>query len=494
MESKALAYIKMVLFSSILQKIAALLGLLFSLRYSTPSSQAEILRHETTVTCVLFISREAVRKIASRYSGSKTRMGSSVELLGKLSLILYTFTYAVAFIFWQAAATRESIVICIAGLFEILIEPFVVRAITAQEAHVKVKIETMCTMLRTVHYSIALTHVDPLRAYVLARCAYSLSVFGAYTVWTMSSAKGRAIQIKLETTSQLLSVAWSLQRECICNLLLSESENLVAFYFLDKASLRVYIATNVIVGFVSRIIFKLAEETCDVIWSQSGGTLSKSGGEPLSGAMHFQITTCSMLFAFLLSHPKHVLSLLGCPVQPSDIFAVQMSLMRLPAMGMNGILESFFRSKAPAKQIAQRQKFIEVLAGTQLALSYIILKFYGLGCIMLVSTGCILLRSLYVFEFIRLQMGKQVHGAIKHPQHMHKTLIFTYLSYILGSAFLRLGTAAPSLAFAGLALSFFVSIAVFVLLNELQLIRNVFAFALDIIWRKIGRIARIVVK
>ena len=475
MAQKTIDYIRLVVLSSIFQKLIALCGILFSFKYGTPTSQGEILRHETTVTSVLFISREAFRKTAPRCNGSSPAVFCSIEYLGKLAFIIYSLVYVAMYVFWSSSVTKESMIVCAAGMFEILIEPFVLRTFVLQKPQRKVRLETISSTVRTVVNCVFLTRTDPVWAYIFGRCAYALIHFVGYSYFVDEEPIFHENKVKATSETDPGQVSWRLQRECLCNMLLSESENLTVLYFLDKHDIRIFITMNTIVSFISRVVFKVVEETCDVSWPQNAKTHRMHRN--LSYVIRVHALFCTLLTIGLITHPMHILSILRCPAYPSDIFAVQLCFLRIPMMGINGVLESFFRSYASVKLISQRQFFIEFFVAFQVLVYYVIAHSHGFRYVMYCSVLFLVPRMLFVFNFLASQAGKTKYGLQNEKEFFFGLiavfLFFVHLSEHIRNTAIETRTILPHLSLAFLAIT--VSVIV---LREFTLIINLCSFSI----------------
>ncbi|KNH06625.1 adenylate kinase [Perkinsela sp. CCAP 1560/4] len=469
-----LSTLKLILLSTLTQRVVSAIAIIFSFRYGTKTSQGDILRHECTLATLLCLSRDSYRKAAMRSCSDRHNDIRSILYLGKVALLSYCAYYVVAIAYFYPSVNFTHFSVFLIGLIEIVCEPFILLLLIDGKTEEKAKLDTTASILRSIVSSVVIAYSDPLSAYMVGRMTASV-VYLVYTCIAPLRTENTHVPIEEKPHNADPQVfSWWLQRECVCNILLAESESLIALHRLHTTEVRVQIASNNVISFVSRIIFKPLEEACELAWSQDK---ISSKNMYLSYAVRLHVIFCSLLAAVLITHSTHLLHLFGCDHLNENAKTMQMSFALLPLIGMNGLLESFFRPCAPMKTVRARQFFIEKLLFIQMLLSYFLVNSGGLRYLIHSSAVLLLSRIAFVLYWLGSSGNprKQVNSSAAQRKEVRTVTIVLslFLVYIHSNQWIKeltgIHLAAPFVALGFLALVFFI-----VCFMEITILHDVF--------------------
>jgi len=269
----------------------------------------------------------------------------------------------------------------LAGLLEINAEPFVLLLFALGKADKMVQVEALAFTVKRAVLSIFIFYTDPLHAYIIGRTSASFTLLiGSCSALLL--AKQETSGLENENDDDTQDISWELQKECHCDIFLADFENFLALHILHQSQLRVHMAAIQVISIVSRIFLKPIEQACELSWSQDKASSVDKKRECLAHLLRLYVPFCSCCAAVLIVHAKHFLYLLGCDVRDSSILKMQLSLFRVPLMGINGVLESFLRANAPLAIIKHRQRFIEKFLCVQLPVMYLLGRRGGLAFVL----------------------------------------------------------------------------------------------------------------
>lgn len=382
------------------------------------------------VTCVLFLSREGVRRACLR-ADMKSDGTSTEENIAKIMTfawlippcgILLTVA-ACGVVFWNKGLSfsdpygQAILINGSACIFELLAEPLYILSQNLLLLKLRLVVETVATLSRCITMFILIvkqTDMDKAIVFSLSQTAYGVCLFLGYWAYFLLFGTCRSSAIfpfrvknKKHYDEQLSDMCKLFTLQSFMKLILQEGQSLVLLWWATYYNQAVYGLVDKLGSLVVRLVFLPFEESSYATFARSASgkdpNKDRRLGSSLTEALKLVLLIGLVFMAFGPSYAYSLIRLLyGQKWSDGEAsIALRYYCIYIIVLAMNGTSESFLHAVAKEKQLVQSNLSSFMFAIIHVVLNILLINSAGAVGLILANSINMILRIAYSGVFIK---------------------------------------------------------------------------------------------
>ncbi|KAM0998944.1 hypothetical protein FF1_005713 [Malus domestica] len=382
------------------------------------------------VTCVLFLSREGVRRACLR-ADMKRDGASTEENIAKIMKfawlippcgILLTVA-ACTVVFWNKDLSFSNpygqaiLINGLACIFELLAEPLYILSQNLLLLKLRLVVETVATLFRCITMFILIvkqTDMEKAIVFTLSQTAYGVCLFLGYWVYFLFFAACRStalfpfsVKNKKDYDRELSDMCKLFTLQSFVKLILQEGQSLILLWWATYYNQAVYGLVDKLGSLVVRMVFLPFEESSYATFARSASgkdpDKDRRLGSSLTEALKLVLLIGLVFMAFGPSYSYSLIRLLyGRNWSDGEASsALRYYCFYIIVLAMNGTSEAFLHAVAKEKQLVQSNLSSFLFAFIHIVLNILLINSAGAVGLILANSLNMILRIIYSGIFIK---------------------------------------------------------------------------------------------